>query len=95
MRCHRCEIETGYTGIKVLMRIEMWMMMMMHCCCGSRSVMRRMVRVVVVVSYGGEKTALVPLVETVIHHRSAQGCGHARSRTPNTRIMLNAAGLAL
>jgi len=39
--------------------------------------------------------ALVSLVETVIHHRGAQSCSHARARTPNTRIMPRAAGLAL
>ena len=42
-----------------------------------------------------DQEALVPLVETVIHHRGAQGSSHARARTPNTRIMPCAAGLAL
>lgn len=42
-----------------------------------------------------DQEALVPLVETVIHHRGAQGSSHARARTPNTRIMPCAAGLTL
>lgn len=42
-----------------------------------------------------DQEALVPLVETVIHHRGAQGSSHARARTPNTRIMPFSAGLTL